>query len=371
MNNLKIRQKFLILGLIAFISLVFIGWLSYKMNKDSFKKSHSVVENFQDTQKIQTLYIEELFMLREMVLSLVISPNEDYKNNIDEMVLPIIESLDKKFLKNLQLNKKYWMEYKNIVLKTREYALKGFDEGAYMNTSTVERDSFYTLINQLKQLQNQKLESSEKELKELKNSVDKNNLYILIGVLFIAIIGLILDMTVIMKLVQGIEKVQKGLSNFFDYLNNSTDYKQTLHIDIKSNDEIGLMSEAINKKVKMIKENLQDDYKLIHEAISTLDSLKEGKFGNRIKQKGKSKELYVLRDVMNQMIDNLENKIQEQITQRTNQEKLMMQQSKLAAMGEMIGNIAHQWRQPISEINAVLMELETITRYDNLKKSIF
>ncbi len=46
----------------------------------------------------------------------------------------------------------------------------------------------------------------------------------------------------------------------------------------------------------------------------------------------------------------------------------MMQQSKLAAMGEMIGNIAHQWRQPISEINAVLMEVETITKYSKLNK---
>lgn len=38
-------------------------------------------------------------------------------------------------------------------------------------------------------------------------------------------------------------------------------------------------------------------------------------------------------------------------------ETLLIQQSKLAAMGEMIGNIAHQWRQPIAAINAILFNL--------------
>ena len=34
-------------------------------------------------------------------------------------------------------------------------------------------------------------------------------------------------------------------------------------------------------------------------------------------------------------------------------DKLMAQQSKMAAMGEMIGNIAHQWRQPLSMISSL------------------
>ncbi len=368
MNNLKIRQKFLILGFIALVSLLFIGWLSLKINKDSFKNSNSVVVNFQDTQKIQTLYIEDLYMLREMILSLVISPNDGFKDEIDKKILPIIEKLDENFDKNPKIDQTYWNEYKKIALTTRKYSLNGFDEGAFMNTSTVERDIFYKLINQLKLSQEDKLKSSESKLIQLKKSVDKNNLFIIIGILFIGAIGLILDMTVIMKLIKGIETIQEGLKKFFNYLNNPMAYNNELHIDINSKDELGLMSQAINRRVKLIKENLNDDYKLIHEATLTLDNLKEGVFGKRLKEEGKSKELNVLKNVMNQMIDSLENKIQKEIKQRTNQEKLMMQQSKLAAMGEMIGNIAHQWRQPISEINAVLMELETITRYDNLKK---
>lgn len=40
------------------------------------------------------------------------------------------------------------------------------------------------------------------------------------------------------------------------------------------------------------------------------------------------------------------------------QERILIQQAKLAAMGEMIGSIAHQWRQPLNALNVNIENLE-------------
>jgi two-component system, NtrC family, sensor kinase len=43
--------------------------------------------------------------------------------------------------------------------------------------------------------------------------------------------------------------------------------------------------------------------------------------------------------------------ITKHIKEKTKQQNIMAQQAKMAAMGEMIGHIAHQWRQPLSSIS--------------------
>ncbi|MFA9238906.1 MAG: ATP-binding protein [Candidatus Paceibacteria bacterium] len=50
------------------------------------------------------------------------------------------------------------------------------------------------------------------------------------------------------------------------------------------------------------------------------------------------------------IIDN-EESLKQQIVQNQQKDKILNEQSKMAAMGEMICNIAHQWRQPLSAIS--------------------
>jgi len=49
-------------------------------------------------------------------------------------------------------------------------------------------------------------------------------------------------------------------------------------------------------------------------------------------------------------------------------EKLIANQNKLASMGEMIGNIAHQWRQPLTQLSAILINIELHQEREKLSK---
>ncbi len=68
---------------------------------------------------------------------------------------------------------------------------------------------------------------------------------------------------------------------------------------------------------------------------------------------------------------NLEKRVREELDRRLEQEQLLIQQSKMAAMGEMIGMIAHQWRQPLSSISTVAGNMQIFLDLDRVDRDDF
>ena len=52
-------------------------------------------------------------------------------------------------------------------------------------------------------------------------------------------------------------------------------------------------------------------------------------------------------------IENYKKKLKEQIRKIEEKQQILIQNSKMASMGEMIANIAHQWRQPLNSLSAL------------------
>jgi signal transduction histidine kinase len=73
------------------------------------------------------------------------------------------------------------------------------------------------------------------------------------------------------------------------------------------------------------------------------------------------KDKFIIEEKLKALNETLEIKIKHELERRTIQDKALEQQTKMAAMGEMMDAVAHQWKQP----------LNAITLYNSLLKSDF
>ncbi len=75
---------------------------------------------------------------------------------------------------------------------------------------------------------------------------------------------------------------------------------------------------------------------------------------NTLEQKveDKTKELKELNNY-------LETKVSKEVTQNRKKDIIMFQQARLASLGEMLNNIAHQWRQPLGSLTMIVQSFQT------------
>lgn len=64
----------------------------------------------------------------------------------------------------------------------------------------------------------------------------------------------------------------------------------------------------------------------------------------------------------------LKERVEAEVEKNRQKEQLIYQQSKQAAMGQMLNNIAHQWRQPLNAVSITVGKLEYASKKDILQK---
>lgn len=66
---------------------------------------------------------------------------------------------------------------------------------------------------------------------------------------------------------------------------------------------------------------------------------------------------------------NLEQRVSEEMAIRRKNEEILVQQSKLATMGEMMGAISHQWRQPLNALGLIVQNIAQAHEYGELDRA--
>jgi len=128
-------------------------------------------------------------------------------------------------------------------------------------------------------------------------------------------------------------------------------------INNKYKDKLLLNSTILNKNLESTKLELQNkNMKLIEQSKLLTITYRE-----------LEKSEYELEEINK----NLEKKVIQEIRKNKSTQEQLFKSEKMAAMGEMIGNIAHQWRQPLSVISTASTGMLMQKEYGILEDEIF
>ncbi|MEA3498819.1 MAG: ATP-binding protein [Campylobacterota bacterium] len=257
---------------------------------------------------------------QDKVLNYLIRKNKDSQ-------CPITTIVDKDL--NILVNSRNSNIYKKYIKnsqKIKQYIKNSIDT----NSLDIKNDKvLHILIKPLVNNQNKIVAFIINDYKHIFDkrivTIDQTFIYILFIIIFIIFISTIFTIIFsfqltypISLLVDTIKKISKG--DLFK------------KIDIVTNDETSILVNSFNKMIKK--------QKSLHDQVIHLN-------------------------------ENLESRIKEEVKKNRQKDKLIFEQSKLASMGEMIGNIAHQWRQPLTVISSGATGLKLQKEHDVLTDEEF
>lgn len=196
------------------------------------------------------------------------------------------------------------------------------------------------------------------ELNHLKNIHTDIKYQIFIS-LFILFLFLLISLLYVYK------KVINPINNISNHLENNSDFINIPLFKDKVHNEIDLITSTFNKAILKAKNTLKkeietkEELKEKNEQLLTLNrELEESEY-----------EIQLINENLEEKIDEkteklriLNEKLQEEVEKKTQENfkqfQILQNQSKLASMGEMIGAIAHQWRQPLNELSIRIQSLK-------------
>ncbi|EFO6936793.1 methyl-accepting chemotaxis protein [Campylobacter coli] len=128
-----------------------------------------------------------------------------------------------------------------------------------------------------------------------------------IVVIIVVVFSVILLYFIVSKYLSPLAAIQTGLTSFFDFINHKT--KNVSTIEVKSNDEFGQISSAINENILQTKKGLEQDNQAVKESVQTVSVVENGNLTARITANPRNPQLIELKNVLNKLLDVLQARV--------------------------------------------------------------
>jgi len=166
---------------------------------------------------------------------------------------------------------------------------------------------------------------------------------------------------VIFKLINDKKLSIKYISNSiktFGYVKENFESKQISLMSLVHKDDINKVQVAVNAALK----NDLPNFTIVCRVINAANEIRW--ISSRVilikNHSGDVSHFYgYINDITKIKVsqEELKLKVEEEVEKNRDKDRILIQQSKLASMGEMLGNIAHQWRQPLNNVSLILQFL--------------
>ena len=156
------------------------------------------------------------------------------------------------------------------------------------------------------------IDNVEKNIEIMRQNSYEKISSIILGIVIIAVIVSIvliafISFFITKEIILPLEKFEVGLLSFFKYLNKEV--KNVEKIEVKNNDEIGIMGKFVNENIEKTNKLLKQDEALINNVKEVVLEINKGNLNNRIEAKTENESLEELKNILNEMLILISSKV--------------------------------------------------------------